>query len=797
MSDKLTLKLLGKPEILLNGEPVMIFHKAQALFYYLAVTGHAHERSTLLSLLWSKIEGSDAKNNLRVTLSHLRKQRLGDFLTINRHSVSFNYSSNYVLDVELLKNALRASPKTADYLEKTLQNYRGPFLEGFQVPEEKVFDQWVKQERQHVHNLIVQTLYNLSLRYQEQRNYTASIDATNRLLRLEPYHEDAQQMLMMLFNKTGQQSEAIAQYNLYAQQLKERREQVPSLQEIMDNRAQFLRNPYSIDPDARSGYGYGLIHHSERRQVTILHCRISDNKAESDPENWHSKREETITFLEEQASALRASIIQKNDSGVNLVFSCPQEFEDSDLWSVQAALNIQQKFTTSDLTDAVNLTMALHTGLAVVDFSGGELTTNVNVTGQVCEQVQDMACHADKGGIYLSPEIHTLVKNNFTTKAAGTMHKVLGVASMQNQLAAVSALPNGSLTELVNRQSELDTLWATWQAAQGDSAARFVFIHGEMGVGKSRLVHHFVEKLAADKTAKAVIIRAKAISFYQDQSLQPLISALQEQWSSNKTFAAATDGLADNVVQKLSAKNDAIDVSQDEISTGILTLLRNLASKHPVLLVIEDLQWADNATIAFLSSFLEKQDTGRMLTLVTARPDFRPSWPHYAHTTSLQLARLSVKDVATLVDSILKGVNLSEENRQKLLDYSDGIPLFAEALAVGIKDGKDFDHMMSNNFPATLYSALTMSLDNLPTAKRVAQLGSVLGREFRYDTIVNLWDKDEVALQEGLDLLVKAGVLYSRGQAPQVTYKFNYGLTQQIAYRSLRQKDIAAINKKR
>ncbi|WP_353571606.1 AAA family ATPase [Candidatus Albibeggiatoa sp. nov. BB20] len=826
MSDKLTLKLLGKPQILLNDEPVMIFHKAQALFYYLAVTGHAHERSALLELLWGKIEGSDAKNNLRVTLSHLRKQKLGDFLAINRHSVAFNYGSNYTLDVESLKNALRATPKTADYLEKTLQLYRGPFLEGFQVPEEKVFEQWVKQERQHVHNLVVQTLYNLALRYQEQRNYTASIDAINRLLRLEPYHEDAQQMMMVLFNKTGQQSEAIAQYNLYTQQLKERREVVPSLQEILENRNKALQTPRMEDLDTPEEIeAKTVVRHSERRQVTLLYCHIQDKQPELDPEAWYTRRQAMQSFIAKQVSMLRATPVQQDDYGALLVFGCPQEYEGSSFWAVQAGLTIQQNFAQTEFAETTQLSIGVHTGFAIVDIARSETKVDVDVIGPPRDLAQQLARHATPEGIYISPETYEIVKGYFLTKTVdkpsysktnSTIYQVLGETGVQNHLEASCALQRKALTPLVNRQLELETLWVNWQAAQEDSMARFVFIHGEMGVGKSRIVHALTERVISeyDRSNKPMMLKAQCMTFYQNQPLRPLMLMLQNLWAchSQTILAGSIGELASTeeseraaglnwLIQQLNgdevAEPSDMENLQEQIVQGALALLQHLAQTCPVLLVIEDLQWADNATISLLSLLLEQQEYGtQLLTLVTARPEFRPSWPHYSHTTSLQLARLSNKDTASLMGSIIddSDVEVDEETRQKLLEHSDGIPLFAEALARHTVQTQDIDAVMVNLFPPVLYSALMMPLDELKAAKKVAQFGAVLGREFRYDTLVRLWDSDEKSLQTGLELLVKTGIVYPRGQIPQASYKFNYSLMQQAAYHSLLQKNLQNIN---
>jgi len=221
MSSALKIKLLGRPQIIQGESPVIVFHKAQALFYYLAVTGRTHPRSILIDLFWGKMSETNGKNNLRVTLSYLRK-KLGNYLSIDRHNVAFNQEAPYWLDVNVLKTSLRAMPKNIETLQEVVRLYRGPFLEGFHLSRETGFEEWVLTERRNFHNAIVDALHTLTVLHKNRGNYVTGIEYANQLLSLENWREETHRLLMVLLASTGQRSAALEQYRICQQILEER-----------------------------------------------------------------------------------------------------------------------------------------------------------------------------------------------------------------------------------------------------------------------------------------------------------------------------------------------------------------------------------------------------------------------------------------------------------------------------------------------------------------------------------------------------------------------------------------------
>jgi WD40 repeat protein/DNA-binding SARP family transcriptional activator len=210
----LTLKLLGSPQISLDGQPLTHFisRKAQALLIYIAMTGKLHSREMLAELFWQNMPSRQSLKNLRTVLPNLRQQ-VGSHLIITRQTIEFNRACSYRLDVEALQ-AIAAHPKTANLqvLSEAVTQYQGDFLEGFYVPDAPEFENWALMERERLRELAIDGLHNLAEQYLQQQNYTAGLTITRKLLALDPWRETAHQQQMIFFACTGQRRAAQAQY---------------------------------------------------------------------------------------------------------------------------------------------------------------------------------------------------------------------------------------------------------------------------------------------------------------------------------------------------------------------------------------------------------------------------------------------------------------------------------------------------------------------------------------------------------------------------------------------------------
>lgn len=430
MADELQLLLLSRPQIIQNSTPTFIFHKAQALFYYLAVTGRPHQRTALLSFLWSHIPENNRKNNLRVTLSYLRKH-FSEYLSINRHTVSFNQNANYWLDVDVLKNALQASPKTIERLQEVVKLYQGPFLEGFHVPEEKEFETWVTNMRKKLQDLVVQALHTLALRYQELGNYMESIDCLNRLLLLQPWREESHQLLMMLLATSGQRSAALEQYEICRQMLEEHK-RLPSTEltklyeEISTGKLAATNNamvtPQTVGCFIESDLPQQRQIESEQ-QVTLMYCHWHDihTQPTQSPEVWHILQQYCTQHLLGVIHQFGGQVIYQYNGGLLVAFSSIETPEHNAQHAIQCGLQVLKAVEGAAAQIKTHqLSLAIHTGLVLME----KVRINghhhyLNLIGQPLDIVQELARQAAPNALLISNDTYSLVKETVACQQFG------------------------------------------------------------------------------------------------------------------------------------------------------------------------------------------------------------------------------------------------------------------------------------------------------------------------------------------------------------------------------------------
>ena len=234
---------------------------------------------------------------------------------------------------------------------------------------------------------------------------------------------------------------------------------------------------------------------------------------------------------------------------------------------------------------------------------------------------------------------------------------------------------------------------------------------------------------------------------------------------------------------------------RQQTQDALLAWLLAEAERQPVLVVWEDLHWADPSTLELLGFVVAQAPTARMLMLITYRPEFRPPWAPRSHFTQLTLGRLPRPQVETMVWQLTGEKPLPAEVLAQVITKTDGVPLFVEELVKMILES-GLVREEANRYvltgplpplaiPATLQDSLMARLDRLATSRVVAQLGAVLGREFTYELIRAVGLMDDATVQRGLEQLMEAELLYQRGRPPQARYLFKHALIQEVAYQSL------------
>jgi tetratricopeptide (TPR) repeat protein len=219
------------------------------------------------------------------------------------------------------------------------------------------------------------------------------------------------------------------------------------------------------------------------------------------------------------------------------------------------------------------------------------------------------------------------------------------------------------------------------------------------------------------------------------------------------------------------------------------------AAQQPVLFVMEDLHWADPSTLEFLGEIVSQAPSARLLILLTFRTGFSPAGLDQPHVTHRALTRLAPAQTQAMIAGVTQAKSLPGEILAQLVAKTDGIPLFIEELTRMVlesgllREASDRYELTGPlpplAIPASLQDSLVARLDRLDTTKEVVQLGSVLGREFKYDMLKSASRLDSSVLDAELQRLVDAGLFYQVGSSAPAAYAFKHALIQDAAYQQM------------
>jgi DNA-binding CsgD family transcriptional regulator/tetratricopeptide (TPR) repeat protein len=343
---------------------------------------------------------------------------------------------------------------------------------------------------------------------------------------------------------------------------------------------------------------------------------------------------------------------------------------------------------------------------------------------------------------------------------------------------------------LVGRDADLDALFDAYAESVAGST-RTVLIGGEAGIGKSRLVTEFLHSLPAD----AVILRGQSVDFDRDAPpYAPILSALRslaQEVGEEAMFDAsgpARDALA-LLLPELGGHASTIDApvrgGADRLYDAVAEVLENVAAVRPVVLLIEDVHWADPQSLGLLRFLIRVVEDARVLIVLTFRSDelsrgsalraLLPEIDRNRRVTRLELARLDRRQVREMATAILDGPPDEEELTQVYL-RTEGVPFFVEEL-VSCSGVRSMD-----SFPETLRDILLARYDRLAeSTQRMMRLIAAGGARVEHELLAAVCDESAEGVDAAASEAIAASVLVVDGTA----YAFRHALVREAIHDQL------------
>ncbi len=572
---------------------------------------------------------------------------------------------------------------------------------------------------------------------------------------------------------------------------------------------------------------------AERRQLTVMFCDLVDStklSSQLDPEEYRDVVRAYQRVCSEVITRFDGYIAQYLGDGLLVYFGYPVAHEDDAQRAVHAGLGILTAL--EDLHRSLKrekgiqlaIRLGIHTGLVVVGEVGGQGRQEQLALGEVPNIASRIEGLAAPNTVAISEATYHLVQGYFACQDLGAQTlrgvaqslKVYRVLEASGVYSRLDVAQTRGLTPLVGREQEVGLLIERWEQVKAGQG-QVVLLTGDAGIGKSRLVQTLKDYVAAEPHIRW---ECRSLPYYQSTVLYPLTDLFHRtlQWRQDETPDEKFGKLEQELGQYRLPLEETVPLFAPLLSLPlpenrypllnlspqrqrqktletIIAILLELAERHPVLFIVEDLHWTDPSTLELLNLVLDQTPTASLLVLLTCRSYFQPAWHHRSYLTEITVNRLSHTQVEQIVTDMTAGKTFPAEVLQQIIEKTDGVPLFIEEMTKAILESghlKEVDghyelveSLSSFAIPATLQDSLMARLDRLMTAKAVAQYAAVIGRQFPYTLLQAVSQLHEATLQRELSRLVDAELVYQRGVPPQSTYVFKHALIQDAAYQSL------------
>jgi class 3 adenylate cyclase/tetratricopeptide (TPR) repeat protein len=585
-------------------------------------------------------------------------------------------------------------------------------------------------------------------------------------------------------------------------------------------------------------------HHGERRVVTILFCDVTGSTAmaeQLDPEIWTEIMDDAFELLIHPIQRYEGTVARLMGDAVLAFFGAPTSHEDDPQRAVLAGLDIIQgiqpfrRQIDQELGLDFNVRVWINTGPTVVGEVGTEKFGEYTAMGDAVNLAARMEQSAQPGTLQISGNTYKWVAPLFDCEALGEL-EVKGKSDLipAYRVIARKAVPGatrgvaGLTAPLVGRVQERERLSRVLtEVNQG--RGQIVNLIGEAGLGKSRLIEELCNewsRLSSENDGEW--LECHGIPYDSQQPFN-VIRQLFVNYFKLAEFTSPDEMLSKIEARQMPFTQEQISAVSQVIGSGgqingdteseerklqlfnhLFEFWQTVSNSGPLVLVFDDLHWADPISIELLNLLLKLSESHAVLFLCATRPDRdAPGWklkwvaesefPH--RYLEIHLAPLSRQDSSTLLDQLLAVTQLPESLRGLLMDKTEGNPYFLEELLrmliessilASDPDGSGWQVDQSINdltIPENLQTLLLARIDHLEVeTRRILQIAAVIGRRFSYPVLAAAAGSlvnGSNGLEARLHQLERAQLIQETGREPELTFTFWHELLRDAAYESI------------
>lgn len=560
---------------------------------------------------------------------------------------------------------------------------------------------------------------------------------------------------------------------------------------------------------------------SERRHVTVMFVDMTDSNRLSsilDPEDYASTIEQFQRCTIELVEQWRGFVARIFGNGVLAYFGWPAARENDAERAVRAALDISSRI--SELKAPGDIALGCKTGIAtglvvVEDIASNRSAYHDTIYGVTPNLAARMQAQADKGEVIVSVATHQLVHHWFKTSLLGKVElkgiqdrtEVWRVDKAHRQATRFNV--NGDklqLTPIAGRDAELSCLHRQWTAASAGRGS-LVTVFGEAGLGKSRLIREFCE---SQKHSITNTFYLQCSPFHENTTAYPLIeyfNGLLNQSDDSSSDSSAAQSLASILAAARIVDSDAADtiawfmgladINIDSSPALLAAKAHDIFVRYlcaaalngPAVIILEDAHWIDATTAAIIEQLVAELPEHSLLVVISARSEFNPQWCSAAKRIELQ--PLKTSEAIAICTAITGSKTMPKALAKKILDATNGNPLFLEELTKTLIDTKQMDveggaltatsSLETMSIPNRLRDSLAAKIDMLTDAKVLACQAASIGYEFSFELLRSISGLAEAALLQQLQQMHDAGIVVTAGK-PKTNYRFTNTLLHEAAY---------------